>query len=384
MPKMSFLSRCACLLVVAIALLQCYGARAVRGNAELAKKFIINLDLPPSDRWTEVTRAHKTDLESLLKQMKMGVPQMLTDAVLEISQNMEKYVPYPYSEEIVGIANNLDNTSVADLLLANLYYELTAYLHYSESQVGVGPVSRGRGYKMACTSIVAEAVNETIMHGRNLDYSLVKFLDSTTITVEFQKGGNTSYTGTTFAGYIGLLTGQKPYKYTVSLDQRNQGQLWMNIVEAWMNGLGAVVSFHIRDALSRDDLSFNDAVAFMTDKALIAPCYIIMGGMESGEGVVITRDRASSADVWRLDVSNGTWYILETNYDHWTTPPASDDRRDPAIKAMDAMTRASLSGVGLYNVLSTPPVFNTGTTYTVIMSAANPEVYSTWIRYDRS
>ena len=65
-------------------------------------------------------------------------------------------------------------------------------------------------------------------------------------------------------------------------------------------------------------------------------------------------------------------------------PPASDDRRDPAIKAMDAMTRASLSGVGLYNVLSTRPVFNYRNYITVIMSAANPEVYSTWIRYDRS
>ena len=128
-----------------------------------------------------------------------------------------------------------------------------------------------------------------------------------------------------------------------------------------MNGLGAVVSFHIRDALIRDDLSFND-ISFMTDKALIAPCYIIVGGVESGECVVITSNRASSADVWSLDVSNGTWYVLEIYYDHCTTPPASDDRRDPVIKEMDAMTRASLSGVGLYSVLSTPPVFNTGTT----------------------
>ena len=183
------------------------------------------------------------------------------------------------------------------------------------------------------------------------------------------------------AGIIGLITGQKPYKYTISLNERYEGEFWQNIVEAWISGINAVVSFRIRDALARDDLSFNNAVAIMSTTPLITPCYIVMGGVQSGEGVVITRDRTGFGDQNWLNLPNGTWFLLETNYDHWTTPPSSDDRRDPGNIAMEAMTRAKANGNGLYNVLSTPPVLNRLTTSTVVMSAANPYLYTTWIQH---
>ena len=372
--RMKFLS---ILVVVSAPLILCSWAQAANGDAKLARKFTINLDLPPNERWAEVMGTYKTDVENLLKLVKASIPQVLADAISTISENIDKYVPYPYSEEIVGVAKFMDNTSVADVLLANLYYELTAYSQGKKTQSVVSGA-------MACTSIVAETVNGSIMHARNMDYSFVKHLENITITVDFQKGGKTIYTGTTFAGYIGLATGQKPFKYTISLDERDQGDLWMNLAEALVDGMQGVVSFHIRDTLSRDDLSFDDAIVFLADKHLIAPCYIIMGGVKPGEGVVITRDRIALMDLLRLDTSKGNWYVLETNYDRWTTPPASDDRRDPAIKAMNDLTSAGVNGQSLYNVLSTPPVFNHKTTYTVIMSAAHPEVYKTWIRYYRS
>lgn len=30
-----------------------------------------------------------------------------------------------------------------------------------------------------------------------------------------------------------------------------------------------------------------------------------------------------------MDVANGSWFILETNYDHWKPPLKIDDRRTP-------------------------------------------------------
>lgn len=365
------------LLALGAALPVCFSLQSPPGRDAIpARRFSINLDLPPKQRWVEVVKAYKTDLEFVLKFVKTIVPQSLLDVVSLIGLKVEEDVPYPYNYEILGIAELLDGISVGDVLLGNLLYEITAFGH--------GRVSRnggGRGGEMACTSIVAEAMNGTIFHGRNLDYSLVKYLENMTITLDFQRGGKTNYTGTTFAGLVGLFTGQKPYKYTISLDERDQGQLWMNLLQGLANGLNAVASFHIRDALDRDDLSFNEAMIFMADKPLIAPCYIIMGGMKSGEGVVITRDRVAVLDLWRINTNKGIWYILETNYDHWTTPPASDDRRDPAIRAMEDMTRAKVGSEGIYNVLSTPPVLNNRTAYTVLMSAAYPDLYTTWIRY---
>lgn len=363
------------LTVSAASLPLCFSVRAPREDAIPARRFAINLDLPPRQRWQGVVEAYKTDIEYLLKLVKTMVPKVALDLVSLIGLKIETAVPYPYSYEMMGIAESLDGISVGDVLLANLIYELTAFSHGSKSR------NNGRGGAMACTSIVAEAINGSIFHGRNLDYTLVRFLENMTITVDFQRSGKTSFTGTTFAGYIGLLTGQKPYKYTISMDERDQGQLWMNALEGFSNGLNAVVSFRIRDTLDQQDLSFDEAIIFMADKPLIAPCYIIMGGVKPGEGVVITRDREVVLDLWRINAYKGKWYVLETNYDRWTTPPASDDRRDPAIKLMEEMTRKNVGSQAIYNVLSTPPVLNNHTTYTVVMSAANPDLYNTWIRY---
>ncbi len=355
------------LVVFVSAVHVCFSAS---NDAIQARRFTINLDLPPKERWTEVVKAYEANLESILKDIKRIVPEALVNELSKIGEKIEDYVPEPYNEEIVGIAELLDGVTTGDILLANIIYEITAFKKGKEEE-GV----------IACTSIVAETLNGTIYHARNLDYSIVKYIENMTVTLDFQRNGKASYTGTTFAGFVGLLTGQKPYKYTISMDERDQGRLWMNVIQALSDGLHAVVSFHIRDTLDREDMSYDEALVFLADKPLIAPCYIIVGGAKPGEGAVITRDRIALVDLQKIDTSKGTWFVLETNYDHWTTPPPDDDRRDPAIRSMNAMTRAGLSGQGLYNVLSTPPVLNKKTAYTAVMSAAHPDFYTTWIRY---
>ena len=62
-------------------------------------------------------------------------------------------------------------------------------------------------------------------------------------------------------------------------------------------------------------------------------------------------------------------------------PPARDDRRDPAIKNMNAMGQNNLTAMNLYDVLSQPPVLNDGTLYTTIMSASNASLYYTRVRF---
>jgi hypothetical protein len=63
-----------------------------------------------------------------------------------------------------------------------------------------------------------------------------------------------------------------------------------------------------------------------------------VGGAGPGEGAIITRDRLNTADVWRLGADNpggagaNSWFRLQTNYDHWEKPPASDDRRTPSSR----------------------------------------------------
>lgn len=336
-------------------------------SAVPAPRYVVNLDLEAQDRWTHIVADYREDLQTLLKYIKAMVSPEVVALASFIGDNIEKYVPEPYSLELVGVSIAGDVT-LGDALLGNIIYEVTAF-------------NRSKLALEACTSIVAEALNGTLYHGRNLDYHFTDVLRNMTVVVDFQSGGKTVYTGTTFVGYIGLLTGQRPHAYTISLDERNSGDWWMNALEAIAAGTNGIASFLIRNTLADTSLSFDDAVTKLSYEPLIAPCYIIVGGLQSTEGVVITRNRIAALDIWWLDAVEGRWFLVETNYDHWEPPPSSDDRRDPAIKAMNETGRNSLSVTSLYKVLSTPPILNDGTTYTVTMSASIPELYNAWIRY---
>ena len=111
---------------------------------------------------------------------------------------------------------------------------------------------------------------------------------------------------------------------------------------------------------------------------MLAPAYFIVGGNTTGQGSVITRDRDSAADVWNM-VDAGGWYILETNYDHWKKPLFVDDRRTPANRCMQKMTKNNTGWPGMFNVLSSKPVLNKLTTYTALMQV-NDGSLETWLQ----
>jgi hypothetical protein len=101
--------------------------------------------------------------------------------------------------------------------------------------------------------------------------------------------------------------------------------------------------------------------------------YYIVGGAGPGEGSVVTRARNDSL-IYRSigDVDNNgkpATYVLETNYDWNQTSPFYDARRPTAVKCMDAIPHSAMTLDAIYNVLSTKPVLNQLTTYTVLMSA---------------
>ena len=339
---------------------------AVLGRDVPAPVYTINLDLPPEERWAGVLHDYSTFVQDVINTLVKMVPKEAVALVNVIGKELEKYLPYPYAGEIRGVAKYA-NVTVGEALVGNLLYELTAFGHRASSK--------------ACTSIVAETVAGTIFHGRNLDYGFTADLRKSTIVANFQQNGVTLYTGTTFAGYVGLLTGQKPNQFTLSLDERDKGEIWENILAALITGKHGIVSFHLRDVLGDPHSDYESALELLSTIPLITPSYIIVGGSEPTEGAVITRDRTAALDVWKLDPTKGQWYVLETNYDHWVPPPPDDDRRDPGIKAMNDTGRENLSGDTLFKVLSTHPVLNDGTTYTTIMSAAQPDLYHTVIRF---
>ena len=328
-------------------------------NGDGVPTYTINLDLEPSLRWKAMIEDYKWEIPELYKIMKSIVPAEFLPIVDLLGNSLDTYIPQPYSDELRGIAL-ATGLPLGDVALLNVLYDVTAF----------------------CTSIVIEDEKGVIYHGRNLDYHFTDILKNITLVAHFQKGGKTVYTATTYAGYVGVLTGQKPHVFSVSVDERDQGAWWQNLLEAILDHNANFISFLVRDTLEEAG-DFESALKSLAYSPLIAPVYFIIGGVGPREGAVITRDRVAALDVWRLDAESGSWFLVETNYDHWTTPPPHDDRRDPAIKGVEAMGRQNASFQGLFGVLSTPPVLNDGTIYTTVMSASQPELYTTWVRHTK-
>uniref|UniRef100_A0A8C0IQY1 N-acylethanolamine acid amidase n=1 Tax=Chelonoidis abingdonii TaxID=106734 RepID=A0A8C0IQY1_CHEAB len=236
-----------------------------------------------------------------------------------------------------------------------------------------------------CTSIVAQDSKGNVYHGRNLDYAFGDILRKITIDVQFMQNGQVAYKGTTFMGYVGLWTGQSPHKFTISGDERDKGRWWENAIAAFLSR-NVPVSWLIRDTLSKA-ADFQAAVLKLAATPIIADVYYIVAGTSPKEGVVITRNRRGPADIWPLEPTAGAWFRVETNYDHWTTPPPFDHRRMFVSAKIDsiALLLLPVSSWIWDGILSTQYIFFSPfslsyTIYTTVMSAAAPDKYMTQIR----
>ncbi|CAN0069640.1 unnamed protein product [Bubo scandiacus] len=317
----------------------------------------VSLDSPPEERWLPVLRHFDPAFlrAAVARVIDESVPKWVHEVIRPIAAELELFMPQPFAGEILGLCKAL-GVSLGDGVLLNFAYESTAF----------------------CTSIVAQDDKGNIYHGRNLDYDFVDILSKITIDVRFIKSGQIAYQGTTFLGYVGLWTGQSPRKFTISGDERAGGRWWENAIAAFLNR-NYPVSWLVRDTLSRAE-DFQSAVLRLAGIPIIAEVYYIVGGVSPKEGMVITRNRRGPADLWPLDPLGGAWFRVETNYDHWTTPPPFDDRRTAAIKALNATGQQNINFDTLFKVLSVKPVLNNNTVYTTVMSAALPDKYQTWIR----
>uniref|UniRef100_A0A8C1G9L1 Acid ceramidase n=1 Tax=Cyprinus carpio TaxID=7962 RepID=A0A8C1G9L1_CYPCA len=285
--------------------------------------YTVNLDLPPSKRWTDIITDKKNEVSSYVT----------------VSSLMVDTLPYPFNEEIRGIA--------------------------SVSGVPLG-------------------MKGNLIHARNLDFGLfmgwdlknrswiiTEKLKPLVVNIDFRRNNQTVFKSTNFAGYVGMLTGIHPHSFTLTMNERfSLDGGYIGILE-WILGKrdGMWMSFLTRSVLE-NATSYESAKALLSDTKLLAPAYFILGGNQPGQACIITRSRTHSINPLQLDVKNGRWYVLETNYDHWKEPLFLDDRRTPAMKCMNQTTQADISIKTVYDVLSTKPVLNKLTTYTTLMEVS--------------
>ncbi|XP_063314151.1 acid ceramidase [Pelobates fuscus] len=333
------------------------------GNIEW---YTVNLDQAPHERWQKLISDKKAPLASLLQAIKNLANAFfpsgkLVEIVDKVLPSLIGTLPYPYGDEIKGIADAA-GLPLGEILLYNIFYEIFT----------------------VCTSVVAEDTSGKLYHARNLDFGLflgwdvknhtwavTELLRPLVVNVKFQRNNKTVFVSTSFAGYVGMLTGMKPGIFTLTMNERySLDGGYIGVLE-WILGKrdGMWMSFLTRSVLE-NGTSYEESKTLLSKTKILAPAYFILGGNKSGEACVITRARDSCLDIWDLDIPKGRWYVLETNYDRWKAPLPVDDRRTPAMKCLNKTGQKSVSFATIYDMLSTKPVLNKLTTYTTLMSVS--------------
>lgn len=342
------------------------------------KEYTINLDLPASQRWNHVVHDRRNEIKDILTAFKSYISEFggLAAEVIYfidlLGPLFVEAIPQPFQDEIRGISN-ITGIEIGEITLYNIFYEIFS----------------------VCTSVIAESPTGKLYHARNLDFGLfmgwdvknrtwfiTEKLRPAIVNLNWQRGGKTVFRSVNYAGYVGILTGISPGKFTLTMNERFKlDGGYIGIIELIVSGKGTWMGFLTR-AVMEQAQSYSEARQMLMAKQMIAPAYFILGGNQSGEACVITRNRElNGTDVWHMsDKGAGGWYILETNYDHWEAPLFVDDRRTPANRCMRNMTQTGVGIAGLFDVLSSKPVLNKLTSYTALMQV-NSGHLETWLQY---
>ncbi|XP_028932775.1 acid ceramidase [Ornithorhynchus anatinus] len=337
--------------------------------------YTINLDYPPYKRWHEVVADRGPAMRRIVQSLKDLVNAFnpsgrVMKMVDEKLPGMLGHFPGPFEEEMKGIAD-VTGIPLGEIISFNIFYE----------------------FFTICTSLIAEDQAGHLIHARNMDFGIflgwnvnnhswvvTEQLKPLTVNLDFRRGNETVFLASTFAGYVGMLTGIRPGALTLTLNERfNINGGYMGILE-WLLGRrdGMWIGFITR-AVLENATSYEEAKNVLTKTPILAPAYFILGGSRSGQGCVITRDRKATVDVYELDALRGRWYVVQTNYDRWKRPFFLDDRRTPAMTCLNRTTQGRISFASVYDVLSTKPILNKLTVYTTLMDLSRGK-FETYLR----
>jgi hypothetical protein len=347
---------------------------------EPVERFVVNLDLPPRERWKKVIAEKVDALKALLDIIEVAFKLSQPKVTRELVDASMAGIENEYLEEMRGIAEAA-NVSVSDVMMANMYYEI--------SGVADTPLDLSK----SCTSIVTQNANKTIYFGRNQDYPPPFTL--VMIHAVFEKGGVMQYEGTTFAGTIGLATAMVPKGWAASINARGNPKKGTakgidEAIAAAQRG-ASIFPIFIRKTMDSIGPHYNEAVLFMRANEMIMSGFIIMGGSHAGEGAILTKNATSGlegTDVFSIfsepSPAGGAWYVVQTNTDHWLSPPASAygyniSRREAAVEVLDQIGEQNIDLDGVWRTLDTEPVFNPATIHTELVAPEWSE-YQTWKR----
>lgn len=304
--------------------------------------YIVNLDLPADQRWTEIIDAYRGRIqaaERLIVEM-LGNGWMMYGLEKALASAAHLGL-VGYVDELKGIARRAD-ISLSKLILLHLMYEASAH----------------------CTSIVMQLEDGTPVHIRTMDWGL-DMLKNLTIEVEFRRDGRPLYTTTTWAGSVGVFTGMRHGMFSASINFRIKGDSFLQNFKHVLKGSWPV-GFLLRHTLE-NATSYQQAVSWLSTSSVIAPVYYTLCSVSSEEvGTLITRDRDGEVQRWNFREKGN---IVQTNIDHFSEDPKKDilqsiRRREVARRELQKTYRRPEE---LWAIMNLKPILNDITLYGTLM-----------------
>jgi acid ceramidase len=227
------------------------------------EQYIINLDLPPKERWSFLINV-KHEVNELIKSYLQDFAE--ADVIFSgIDIYKESIISETYLKEIEGIAAICD-FSPNEILTANLYYDLLKFY-------------------FGCTAF-ATYNSGSMRQARNLDWHTDNnILSSYSKIFNFQRRGRTVFKTVGWPGFIGALSGVRPGAFGLTL----------NAVSSQDDAqIATPVSFLLRDVLE-NCTSFKKAQSILEQTLIISDCLILLSGTQKEEKVVLERTPARCA-----------------------------------------------------------------------------------------
>lgn len=230
-----------------------------------------------------------------------------------------------------------------------------------------------------------------VIHARNLDQEVAD-ARNVTLSIDFvnsTSGGKTLFQAVDFYWMTtGFVTGQKLGYLTAEENWRSADEHPPQSLEAIISRLEDPASmpqvFMFRHLFEQvltlplapnSPLAFTRAVDFLNSTLFGAPFYAIISG-PGRQGAVLSVSFFNSFNrVAFLGHDGGadSWFLVQTNYDRWLPDPSDDNRRTYAEHALRRLGRdEGATRLGGWQVISEPPVKNSGTFYSVLMSIDAP------------
>jgi hypothetical protein len=162
-----------------------------------------------------------------------------------------------------------------------------------------------------CTAAVFRHPDHGLVHVRCLDWEVMRpEIIQATRLFDFQRGGRTVFVAAGIAGMVGVLSGLRPGKYSVTIN-------WAQSSGATIPWLKQDPTLLVRHVLETCD-SYEQAVDRLANTEVGAPVYYTVCGAEAGQGCVIEVAHIGllrqQVNVRRLDEKR-PWLVQTNHYD---------------------------------------------------------------------